>query len=179
MDTRQALLDRARHAFAERGYAATSLEDLARGLGLTKAAVYHHFASKRELLEALLEESFQKADRALEQGETLEERLLSYALAYRDQIEPLTALMTAQSGRRGGDQQAARVALEAMSRGLARLQQSLERAVPGQGQPLAAIFASIVHGAYMMARHLPGYELEGMLRTGVQLFVRGLPVPPV
>lgn len=36
--------------FNARGYDATSMEDLARATGLTKSSVYHHVASKEELL---------------------------------------------------------------------------------------------------------------------------------
>lgn len=36
--------------FTERGYDATSMEDLSRALGITKSAIYHHVSSKEELL---------------------------------------------------------------------------------------------------------------------------------
>ena len=36
--------------FNERGYDGTSMEDLSRELGITKSAIYHHVASKEELL---------------------------------------------------------------------------------------------------------------------------------
>ena len=36
--------------FTERGYDGTSMEDLARRLGVTKSAIYHHVASKDQLL---------------------------------------------------------------------------------------------------------------------------------
>jgi AcrR family transcriptional regulator len=36
--------------FNERGYDATSMEDLSRALGITKSAIYHHVSSKEELL---------------------------------------------------------------------------------------------------------------------------------
>ena len=36
--------------FTERGYDATSMEDLARALGVTKSAIYHHVSAKEELL---------------------------------------------------------------------------------------------------------------------------------
>lgn len=174
MDTRQALLERARKAFAERGYAATSLEGLARSLGLSKAAVYHHFPSKRALLEALLEEGTQETQKALSQPGSLRDRLMALALAYKSQIEPLTALMTAQSGRRGGDQEAAGLALQAMIRGMKQLEEVLEEVAPGRGFTLAAVFSSIVHGAYMTALHIPGYAVEPLLQDGVEVFVRGL-----
>ncbi len=53
--TRAALLDEATTLFAERGYAGTSLEDVASASQVTRGAVYHHFASKQALFEAVLE----------------------------------------------------------------------------------------------------------------------------
>jgi AcrR family transcriptional regulator len=53
--TRAALLDEATALFAERGYAGTSLEDVASASRVTRGAVYHHFASKRALFEAVLD----------------------------------------------------------------------------------------------------------------------------
>jgi AcrR family transcriptional regulator len=53
--TRAALLDEATALFAERGYAGTSLEDVASASHVTRGAVYHHFASKQALFEAVLE----------------------------------------------------------------------------------------------------------------------------
>ncbi len=46
---RQRILDAARRAFAASGYAGTSLADVATALGLTKAAVLHHFENKESL----------------------------------------------------------------------------------------------------------------------------------
>ena len=43
--------------FNEQGYDATSVSDLAARLGLTKSAMYHHFASKEQLLEMALDEA--------------------------------------------------------------------------------------------------------------------------
>jgi AcrR family transcriptional regulator len=49
------LLDIAVEAFNERGYDATSMEELASRLGVTKAAIYHHVPSKVELLRLALD----------------------------------------------------------------------------------------------------------------------------
>ncbi|MFI7441467.1 TetR/AcrR family transcriptional regulator [Nonomuraea indica] len=46
----ESLLSVAVKVFNERGYEATSMEDLSRKLGITKSAIYHHVASKDELL---------------------------------------------------------------------------------------------------------------------------------
>jgi AcrR family transcriptional regulator len=53
--TRAALLEEATTLFAERGYAGTSLEDVASASQVTRGAVYHHFASKQALFEAVLD----------------------------------------------------------------------------------------------------------------------------
>jgi AcrR family transcriptional regulator len=44
------LLPVAVEVFNERGYDGTSMDDLARRLGITKAAIYHHVSGKEELL---------------------------------------------------------------------------------------------------------------------------------
>ena len=55
--TRRALLDSAAAAFVARGFAETSVDDIARGARLTKGAVYHHFGGgKRELFRAVYQE---------------------------------------------------------------------------------------------------------------------------
>lgn len=46
----ESLLSVAVKVFNERGYEATSMEDLSRKLGITKSAIYHHVAGKDELL---------------------------------------------------------------------------------------------------------------------------------
>jgi AcrR family transcriptional regulator len=53
--TRVRILAAARELFVERGYAGTSVRDLAEHLGMTKGALYYHFSSKEELLYALVE----------------------------------------------------------------------------------------------------------------------------
>lgn len=54
-ETRQRVLDTALRLFAERGYAGTSIRDLAEELGVTKAAVHYHFAAKEQIVVALIE----------------------------------------------------------------------------------------------------------------------------
>src|SRR3954453_5243529 len=54
--TRRALIDSATALFAERGYARTSLDEIAGRARVTKGALYGHFASKQALFRAVLEE---------------------------------------------------------------------------------------------------------------------------
>jgi len=54
--TRQALIESATALFAERGYARTSLDEIASGARVTKGALYGHFSSKQALFRAVLQE---------------------------------------------------------------------------------------------------------------------------
>ncbi len=58
--TTSELLDVARRLFAADGYAATSLDDVVRGAGVTKGALYHHFGGKRDLFLAVYEREQQR-----------------------------------------------------------------------------------------------------------------------
>lgn len=46
--------------FAEKGYDKTTMQDIVSALGMSKGAIYHHFKSKEELLDAVGTYSFQK-----------------------------------------------------------------------------------------------------------------------
>jgi AcrR family transcriptional regulator len=54
--TRRALLASARELFGDKGYAATSVDEVVRHAGVTKGALYHHFKDKDQLFRAVVEE---------------------------------------------------------------------------------------------------------------------------
>ena len=53
-DTRQRILDVAVDLFIEHGYAGTSVRDISERIGMTKGSLYYHFASKEDVLNALV-----------------------------------------------------------------------------------------------------------------------------
>ena len=63
--TKEQLLKAALHYFHEKGYLATTLEDIARAAGTTRGAVYWHFGSKAELFSAVIREQYNRAGAAL------------------------------------------------------------------------------------------------------------------
>ena len=82
--TRRALLGAALALFAEKGYVEVTVEEVVRGAGVTRGALYHHFEDKRLLFKAVVEEVEDEID-ALVEGAVEEARVRSG--------EPLEAMM--------------------------------------------------------------------------------------
>lgn len=55
-ETRAKLIQAARQAFAAKGYAASSMDDLTAEAGLTRGALYHNFGDKKGLLQAVVDQ---------------------------------------------------------------------------------------------------------------------------
>ncbi|WP_127794563.1 TetR/AcrR family transcriptional regulator [Agromyces sp. LHK192] len=63
----QGILDVAVAAFNQYGYDATSMGVLAERLGLSKSAIYHHFASKDEMLDRALDTALSGLERVVDE----------------------------------------------------------------------------------------------------------------
>lgn len=55
-NTKQEILDTALDLFSTQGFEATSISQLADAVGIRKASMYSHFASKQEILDALMKQ---------------------------------------------------------------------------------------------------------------------------
>lgn len=55
-ETREKLISAARKAFATKGYAASSMDDITAEAGLTRGALYHNFGDKKGLLQAVIDQ---------------------------------------------------------------------------------------------------------------------------
>jgi len=91
----QCILSGAAELFANSGYDAVSVQDIASRAGVSKANVYHHFESKELLYLAVLEQAcsgvVELLDSVLEQQSSLEESLVylirqHLALLYEDKV---------------------------------------------------------------------------------------------
>jgi AcrR family transcriptional regulator len=63
---RRAILARSAELFAERGYARTSMSEIAAACGTSKALLYHSYENKEQLLHDLLKAHFIKLDGAVQ-----------------------------------------------------------------------------------------------------------------
>lgn len=70
-DSRQRFIDVAVRLFTQRSFAGTSLQMIADELGVTKAAVYHHFRTREDLLTAVVEPLLGQLRAIVEEAEAL------------------------------------------------------------------------------------------------------------
>ncbi|MGN8027226.1 TetR/AcrR family transcriptional regulator [Microbacterium sp. 22242] len=92
-DRRAQIIEAAFDVFSRGGYTATSVNEIARTVGMTQTGLLHHFAGgKLALLEAVLDSRDQKAESTL-QGRT-----------GRDFLAGLVDISRAQAGQRGAVQ---------------------------------------------------------------------------
>ena len=69
-DTRTRLIEAAIGLFTQHSFAGTSLQMIADELGLTKAAIYHHFRTREQLLAAVIEPLLDELRTVVESAET-------------------------------------------------------------------------------------------------------------
>jgi AcrR family transcriptional regulator len=83
LDSRQEILRTAARLFQQRGYDATSMNDVAAALKLSKGGLYHHFQSKDEILFEIMNHAM----------EITQERVLNPVRGIADPEERLRALI--------------------------------------------------------------------------------------
>ncbi|ELY5817130.1 TetR/AcrR family transcriptional regulator [Cronobacter turicensis] len=85
-ENRAKLIAAARKAFAEKGFAAASMDELTASVGLTRGALYHNFGDKKGLLAAVVaqvdSEMAQRAKAAAAGVEDAWETLIAEGVAY-------------------------------------------------------------------------------------------------
>jgi AcrR family transcriptional regulator len=119
---REVILAAAEETFGRCGYHGASLDDVAHAAGVSKALIYEHFSSKRELHGALLDaeadEMFGRVEAAVERGadgerrlrlgidaflEFVEEHREAWRALFRDAADPEVGARVARVQRRATD----------------------------------------------------------------------------
>lgn len=96
-DTKERILETALALFAQSGYLGTSMSDIAARLGITKAALYKHYAGKREILDQIVARMREMDYARAEEYEMPEAEPDGFAEAYlRTPIDKIRAYSAAQ-----------------------------------------------------------------------------------
>ena len=113
-ERREAILNAALEVFARRGYNGASIDEIAQPAGISKALIYEHFPSKRDLHASLLERHVQEIFERLAEAaatpdpgevrlragvdaflEFVETRRDAFRMIFRDAVEPEVAEIVA------------------------------------------------------------------------------------
>ena len=96
-DTKERIMETALELFAEKGYLGTSMNDIAKQLGFTKATLYKHYTSKQEILNRIVERMNETDYERAKQFEMPEGNLTEIVAAYqKTPIEKVRAYSKAQ-----------------------------------------------------------------------------------
>ncbi|HVV14484.1 TetR family transcriptional regulator [Amycolatopsis sp.] len=159
-ETRRRVLDAAFTVFGEHGIAASKLTDVAAAAGLTKGAVYSNFASKDELVLALMEEhaahrleaSLAKFTEAGDGGAALAN--VATVLMYEMRVDAVWHRLLAEffamaqhnPKRRDALRRRRREVREAVARGIERLAAGLDLELPLPPNEFAVILLALSNG---------------------------------
>lgn len=138
-ERRRAILEAAQDVFAARGYHGSSIDEIAHAAGISKALIYEHFPSKKDLHVSLLEmhvsELFERlsANAATEEPGHIrlrngidaffgwvEERRAAFRMVFRDSVDPEVADVLRRIQDQISAAVAALMATEPVSRGSER-----------------------------------------------------------
>jgi len=184
--SRSGILDAALACFTERGYHATSIDAIAARAGLSKGAIYWHFAGKRELFLALV-------DRAQEAAEPLA-RAVADAPDWR---AALAVVFAHVPERLEHELPLVRVSLEFISHGASdegireRAERKVERwtevfgeqlergVAAGELHPIAArellmVIGCAISGIMLTQISQPDVDLAPVWRAAEEIFARGM-----
>jgi len=103
--TKTLLLDAAEELFADKGYKATSMEDISGAVSIRPSAIYKHFKNKQELYEAVLERMVQPFFTMLERFDPDSNALDYVSTIFNYHIaHPTLAKFALHATLRGGEQ---------------------------------------------------------------------------
>ena len=86
-DTKKYIIDTARRLFSEFSYLGVSMNDIAKKLNITKAALYYHFTGKAEIYEKVLDNVFNDLSLSIAQASneaTIDKKLHKLIKNYLD-----------------------------------------------------------------------------------------------
>ncbi len=184
--TKKKIAAAARALFVQRGYKATSIEDIVSVTGSSKGNIYYHFKSKEGLFLYLIEEWDREWELNWEQSEhlyiTTREKLYAVAeqLATDDLNHPLTKAADEFFHNEEKTSEVESRVAEMNGKHLAFNQKLLQQGIdsgefkPGDAERLAVVLEAIFFGANQLSRSLAPDKTVALYRDAVTVFLNGV-----
>jgi TetR/AcrR family transcriptional regulator len=184
---RAQILEAAARVFAERGYTAATMNEVAAAAGVSKATLYHYYGDKSDLLEqvasshvARLEALVQEVGaQCLAPPEHLRELVRSFLHAYgnaRHAHRVLTEdVKFLQPQARAGVTQAQRRVVAAFAQAIGRAQPQLD---PALQRPVAMLLFGMINWTFTWLRPEGAFTHDALAPVVLALLDGGLPAVP-
>ncbi|MGN7356702.1 TetR/AcrR family transcriptional regulator [Paenibacillus sp. SAF-054] len=184
--TKKKIAAAARALFVQRGYKATSIEEIVSVTGSSKGNIYYHFKSKEGLFLYLIEEWDREWELNWEQSEhlytTTREKLYAVAeqLATDDLNHPLTKAADEFFHNEEKTSEVETRMAEMNGKHLAFNQKLLQQGIdsgefkPGDAERLAVVLEAIFFGANQLSRSLAPEKTIALYRDAVTVFLNGV-----
>lgn len=184
---RDQILAAARGCFVDRGYHPTRMEEIASAAGLSKGGVYFHFESKRDVLDALVQEEFAHSMNFLKEvtegNEPVFKKMQVVASKFLEDFvaapdAPRFFIVMGEMGLR--DEALAKLLLEMQTAFIDEVAKLVDQGVaegvlrPVDSQVVAALLKALLDGVEGM--HALGYplEIQKLIAVGMELVLGGL-----
>ena len=183
---REEILAAALARFAKGGYHATTMDDIARAAGLSKGALYWHFANKRELFLSLIQSLFRDFEREVvspPEGRSARARLEHIARVVQRAdpgAEGQAELMAELMARVAHDEELRTAFRDEGKRALKPITEAIEyglkRGEFADLDPEAAALVLAAIGDGLLAHQLvrPDLDVNAVFHQGVELLIRGM-----
>lgn len=177
-EARKTILETAASVFAQKGYTNSTMDDVAKALGVSKGAVYQYFDSKDQLFKALCGKTAEIITETLREafaGPDLRRSAQSFMEAELDKFEKRGVVMFEALAQAPRDESIAelvgnnyRVALGVMTRFLEALKQKGTLSKDLDCVPVAEMLIALRHG--VLSTVLLGVSREDAVRTWMDGF---------
>jgi AcrR family transcriptional regulator len=182
--TKAHIAQKATERFAQKGYAATTLEDICKAAGISKGSLYYHFKSKDVLFLYILENNQQelhhKWQRGMEKAASAKEKLYFLADQYAEMVQAPVAIeefLSSQHNskvyeqlsafRRGGFPIIEKIVEEGIASGEFRQDDPVQ---------LSKIIGGILDGLDLSADGLDLEQRKEIYRKGMTIILKGIEV---
>ncbi|EHB65733.1 TetR/AcrR family transcriptional regulator [Paenibacillus lactis] len=182
---RDLILEKAKMLFIQRGYAATSMDELVKFTGASKGSIYYHFDSKEDLFIQLLAKQNQEWMEAWHEKKakygSFEEKLYGIADHMVDDFQnPLTKVAEEFYINQPNDNTLLNKLLAILQGPRALYLEILEEGAdqgiisPEGIEEVSVIFGSLLDGLSTTFYERPQEELRMLYRKGVSIFLQGV-----
>jgi len=190
--TREQVLQASLRVFRRKGYAATTLEEIAQEAGFTRGAIYSHFEGKGQLYQLLIQQGFLRLNEAFEEAfdveGSVEERLrnlLIRPLAFVEEdvlaqgvieltlfkSEVSVSFVSYQAGKQQGTQALVARIIQILDEGI--VQGEIRAEIDKQGVALALL--ATLNGAILIwFQSEKAFSLKGLAPTLADTLLNGL-----